>query len=51
MERFQPMMLAKLRPQTDIPGLYLSGQDVFVAGFMGKKIIQGVLFYDIDLFI
>jgi len=37
MERFQPMMLAQLRPETDIPGLYLSGQDVFVAGFMGKQ--------------
>ena len=36
MERFQPGMLAKLRPETDIPGLFLSGQDVFIAGFMGK---------------
>lgn len=42
MERFQPMMLAKLRPETDIPGLYLSGQDVFVAGFMGA-IFGGLL--------
>ena len=35
-ERFQPELLAKLRPDTDIAGLYLSGQDIFMAGFMGK---------------
>ena len=38
MERFQPGMLAKLRPETDIPGLFLSGQDVFIAGFMGMPL-------------
>ena len=34
-ERFDPWMVARLRPQTDIPGLYLSGQDVFCCGFTG----------------
>ena len=24
--RFDPLMVAKLRPETDIPGLYLTGQ-------------------------
>ena len=24
--RFDPMMVAKLRPETDIPGLYMTGQ-------------------------
>ena len=33
-------LLAKLRPDTDIAGLYLSGQDIFMAGFMGKALRQ-----------
>ena len=28
-------MQAKLRSKTDIPGLYLTGQDIFSAGFAG----------------
>ena len=28
-----PEMMAKLRPETDIPGLYLTGQDVLMGGF------------------
>lgn len=42
MERFHPMMLAKLRPETDIQGLYLTGQDIFVSGFTGA-LFGGVL--------
>ena len=34
-ERFEPWTLARLRPQTDIPGLYLTGQDVLTCGFTG----------------
>lgn len=33
--RFDPLMIAKLRPKTDIPGLFLTGQDVFSCGFTG----------------
>jgi len=34
-ERFDPLMVAKLRPGTDIPGLYLTGQDILSCGFTG----------------
>jgi len=34
-ERFNPFMVAKLRPETDIPGLYLTGQDILSCGFTG----------------
>jgi len=34
-ERFDPWTLARLRPQTDIPGLYLTGQDAMLCGFTG----------------
>lgn len=34
-ERMAPWMSAKLRPQTDIPGLYLTGQDILSCGFTG----------------
>ena len=33
--RFSLEAQVKLRPQTPIPGLYLTGQDVFVCGFAG----------------
>merc|ERR1712098_36084 len=35
MGRFDPMMVAKLRPETDVPGLYLTGQDILTCGFTG----------------
>lgn len=34
-DRFQTLTMAKLRPETDIPGLYLTGQDILTCGFMG----------------
>ena len=33
MQRFNPNMVAKLRPKTDVPGLFLTGQDIFSCGF------------------
>ena len=30
-----PWMASRLRPKTDIPGLYLSGQDILSCGFTG----------------
>jgi len=36
MQRFDPLMLAKLRPKTDVSGLYLTGQDIFISGFTGE---------------
>ena len=33
---------AKLRPETDIPGLYLTGQDALMCGFTGA-LFGGVL--------
>ena len=41
-ERFDPLMVAKLRPATDIPGLYLTGQDILSCGFTGA-LFAGVL--------
>ena len=35
MPRLEPWMVAKLRPETDIPGLYLTGQDILTCGFTG----------------
>ena len=34
-DRFDPWTLARLRPQTDIPGLFLTGQDAMLCGFTG----------------
>ena len=28
-------MVAQLRPETDVPGLYLTGQDILTCGFTG----------------
>lgn len=33
--RMQVEVMATVRPQTPVPNLYLTGQDVFVGGFMG----------------
>jgi len=41
-ERFDPLMVAKLRPATDIPGLFLTGQDILSCGFTGA-LFAGVL--------
>ena len=35
MERMDASLTAKLRPKTDIPGLYMTGQDVLLCGFTG----------------
>jgi len=40
--RFDPLMVAKLRPQTDVPGLFLTGQDILTCGFTGAM-FGGVL--------
>eukprot|EP00088_Acartia_fossae_P007748 TRINITY_DN13629_c0_g1_i2.p1 TRINITY_DN13629_c0_g1~~TRINITY_DN13629_c0_g1_i2.p1 ORF type:complete len:339 (+),score=79.03 TRINITY_DN13629_c0_g1_i2:81-1019(+) len=42
MERFDPWMVAQLRPETDLPGLYLTGQDTLEAGFTGA-LFSGVI--------
>lgn len=34
--RFDPLNMAKLRAKTDIPGLYLTGQDIFFCGFVSS---------------
>jgi all-trans-retinol 13,14-reductase len=34
-ERMDASLTAKLRPKTDIPGLYMTGQDVLICGFTG----------------
>merc|ERR1711915_964913 len=41
-ERFEPLTVAKLRPGTDIPGLYLTGQDILSCGFTGA-LFAGVI--------
>ena len=41
-ERFQFDQAMNLRPETSIPGLFLTGQDVFTCGFMGGA-FSGVL--------
>jgi len=41
-ERFDPLMVARLRPETDIPGLYMTGQDILTCGFTGA-LFSGVL--------
>jgi len=35
MQRFDPLMVAQLRPETDVPGLFLTGQDILSCGFTG----------------
>ena len=35
MDRFSPRAALKLRPDTSIPGLYLTGQDILSCGFAG----------------
>jgi len=42
LERFDPLLVAKLRPETDIPGLYLTGQDILSCGFTGA-LFSGVI--------
>ena len=45
MERLSPEMEAMLRPQTDVPGLHLAGQDVVMGGFtasMAAGLMAGV---------
>jgi len=34
-DRFSPQAAVKLRPETSIPGLYLTGQDILSCGFAG----------------
>ena len=36
--RFSPTTAAMLRPKTPIPGLYLTGQDIFTCGFSGAML-------------
>ena len=42
LERMDPWKTAQLRPETDVPGLYLTGQDILMGGFSGG-IFSGVL--------
>ncbi|KAK2508084.1 hypothetical protein MC885_005230 [Smutsia gigantea] len=39
--RLHPCVMASLRPQSPIPNLYLTGQDIFTCGLMGA--LQGAL--------
>jgi len=41
-ERFSHSLVAQLRPETDLPGLYLTGQDVFMCGFSGA-LVSGII--------
>ncbi len=41
-QRFNPWVMAQLRPKTDIDGLYLTGQDAMLCGFTGA-LFGGVL--------
>ncbi|XP_078702739.1 all-trans-retinol 13,14-reductase-like [Branchiostoma floridae x Branchiostoma belcheri] len=41
-ERFSQDLLVNLRPDTAIPGLYLTGQDIVTAGFAGA-LVSGLL--------
>ena len=34
-QRMSPWMMALTRPETDIPGLYITGQDALLCGFTG----------------
>ena len=40
-DRFSPITAAILRPETPVPGLYLTGQDIYTCGFTGA--MQGGL--------
>ena len=40
-DRFSPITAAMLRPETPVPGLYLTGQDISTCGFIGA--MQGGL--------
>ena len=48
MFRFDPMMVAQLRPETDVPGLYLTGQDILSCGFTGA-LFAGVVSAQVKL--
>ena len=41
-KRFSPMTAAMMRPETPIPGLYLTGQDIFTCGFSGAIMSKAV---------
>ena len=41
-KRFSPITAARMRPETPIPGLYLTGQDIFTCGFSGA-IMSGLM--------
>ena len=42
------MMVAQLRPETDVPGLYLTGQDILSCGFTGA-LFAGVVSAQVTL--
>lgn len=46
-QRFLPEAAINLRPKTDIPGLYLTGQDIATVGFSGA--LMGGLFCASDI--
>ena len=56
-DRFSPQAAVKLRPDTSIPGLYLTGQDILSCGFAGamfsgvitaSAVLKRNLFADMD---